>query len=132
MPALRSSTPAAAGCFFTALQVKLCFAAERLISILADVDSVDCDIRRGLVVLRRTLVKQREAGTPWRARDAANAANEVLKITIIAFEAGSTTNLEVIDAQRSQRDVEAVVAIAEDSVRQARLDLLVALGRFPK
>ena len=47
------------------------FAAEQLISALTDVDSVDRDIRRGLVSLRRTLVKQRDAGTPWRARDAA-------------------------------------------------------------
>ena len=59
-------------------------------------------------------------------------ANEVLKITIVAFDAGSTTNIEVIDAQRSARDLEAVVALAEDAVRQARLDLLVALGRFPQ
>jgi len=47
------------------------FAAEQLISTLADVDCVDRDIRRGLVALRRTLVKQRDAGTPWGARDAA-------------------------------------------------------------
>ena len=47
------------------------FAAEQLISTLTDLDCVDRDIRRGLVALRRTLVKQRDAGTPWRARDAA-------------------------------------------------------------
>ena len=47
------------------------FAAEQLIALLTDVDSVDRDIRRGLEVLRRTLVTQRDAGTPWRARDAA-------------------------------------------------------------
>ena len=47
------------------------FAAEQLISTLTDVDCVDRDIRRGLVALRRTLVQQRDAGTPWRARDAA-------------------------------------------------------------
>jgi outer membrane protein TolC len=65
------------------------------------------------------------------ARDAAASANEVLKITIIAFDAGASTNIEVIDAQRSARDLETAVAQAEDRVRQARLDLLVALGRFP-
>jgi hypothetical protein len=50
------------------------FAAQQLISILsrfADVDGVDREIRVGLAALRRTLVKQRKAGTPWRARDAA-------------------------------------------------------------
>jgi HAE1 family hydrophobic/amphiphilic exporter-1 len=66
------------------------------------------------------------------AREAATVANEVLKITIVAFDAGSTTNIEVIDAQRSARDQELLVAVGEDALRQARLDLLVALGRFPK
>jgi hypothetical protein len=47
------------------------FAAEQLISTLSNVDCVDRDIRRGLVALRRALVKQRDAGTLWRARDAA-------------------------------------------------------------
>ena len=47
------------------------FAADQLISTLANVDCVDRDIRSGLVALRRALVKQRDAGTPWRARDAA-------------------------------------------------------------
>jgi hypothetical protein len=30
------------------------------------------------------------------------------------------------------RDLETIVAQGEDAVRQARLELLVALGRFPK
>jgi outer membrane protein TolC len=66
------------------------------------------------------------------ARRAADQSNEVLKITIVAFEAGASTNIEVIDAQRSARDLETAVAVIEDNVRQARLDLLVALGRFPR
>jgi outer membrane protein TolC len=66
------------------------------------------------------------------ARRAADQANEVLKITITAFDAGASTNIEVIDAQRSARDLEAAVVAIEDGVRQARLDLLVALGRFPR
>jgi outer membrane protein len=43
---------------------------------------------------------------------------------------GATTNLEVIDAQRVARDAETAAAIAEDALRRARLDLLIALGRF--
>ncbi len=46
------------------------FVADGLISILDVVESVDRDIRRGLAALRRTLVQEREAGTPWRARHA--------------------------------------------------------------
>ena len=66
------------------------------------------------------------------ARRAAEEANEVLKITITAFDAGASTNIEVIDAQRGARDIEAAVAQAEDALRQAQFDLLVALGRFPR
>lgn len=65
------------------------------------------------------------------ARLAARNAAEVLRITDVAFRTGATTNLEVIDAQRRARDADTAVAQAEDRVRQARLDLLVALGRFP-
>ena len=50
------------------------FAAEQLISMLADLRCVDRDIADGLAVLRRALVAQRAAGTPWRARDAAEDA----------------------------------------------------------
>lgn len=66
------------------------------------------------------------------ARLAAQHAAEVLKITDVAFRAGATTNIELIDAQRRTRDAETAATQAEDRVRQARLDLLVALGRFPR
>lgn len=65
-------------------------------------------------------------------RSAAQQAAEVLKITTFAFEAGATTNLEVIDAQRQARDADSAAAVAEDAVRRAELDLLTALGRFPQ
>ena len=48
------------------------FVADQLISTLADLHGVDADTRHGLRALRRELVKQREAGTPWLARDAAD------------------------------------------------------------
>lgn len=66
------------------------------------------------------------------ATRAAEQANEVLRITTVVFQVGAATNIEVIDAQRSARDAEAVAAQTEDALRQARLDLLVALGRFPR
>jgi outer membrane protein TolC len=65
-------------------------------------------------------------------RLSAQQAEDVVNITNIAFEAGATTNLEVIDAQRSARDAEAAAEIAADALRRARLDLLTALGRFPQ
>jgi uncharacterized protein DUF6178 len=48
------------------------FVADQLMSTLADLHCVDADTRRGLRTLRRKLEKQREAGTPWLARDAAD------------------------------------------------------------
>lgn len=65
------------------------------------------------------------------ARQAAEQANEVVGITDVAFREGATTNIEVIDAQRRARDAETAAAIAEDAVRRARLELLIATGRFP-
>ncbi len=46
------------------------FVADQLMSTLADLHGVDADTRRDLRELRRELEKQREAGTPWLARDA--------------------------------------------------------------
>jgi multidrug efflux system outer membrane protein len=66
-----------------------------------------------------------------RARAAAEQATEVVRITDVAFREGATTNIEVIDAQREARDAETGRVIAEDAVRRARLDLLVAMGKFP-
>ena len=66
------------------------------------------------------------------ARAAAEQAGEVVRIADVAFREGATTNIEVIDAQRGARDAETAAAIAEDAVRRARLELLVATGRFPQ
>jgi len=46
------------------------YVVDRLVPSLADLQYVDTDTRRGLSVLRRKLVEQRTAGTPWLARDA--------------------------------------------------------------
>lgn len=46
------------------------FVATRLIATLKDLHCVDVETRNGLRALRRELVKQRAAGTPWRARHA--------------------------------------------------------------
>jgi hypothetical protein len=46
------------------------FVAEQLVSELSDLRCSDADIQEGLDALRIELTKQREAGTPWRARHA--------------------------------------------------------------
>jgi outer membrane protein TolC len=65
------------------------------------------------------------------ARDAAQLARRAMELANLAYKAGATTNLEVIDAARSARDADTAAAQAEDLSRQTRLDLLVASGRFP-
>lgn len=64
-------------------------------------------------------------------RAAADQAQQVVDIVNISFRAGAGTNIEVIDAERRARDADTNVAIAEDSLRRARFDLLNATGRFP-
>jgi outer membrane protein len=65
------------------------------------------------------------------AQAAAKAADTAAKLADQAYRAGATTNLELIDAERRARDAATQAAFAEDAARQARLDLLLASGRFP-
>jgi len=64
-------------------------------------------------------------------RGAAESAVEALRITEIAYRAGATSNVEVVQAQQTARNAEIESVLADDRLRQARLDLLVALGQFP-
>jgi outer membrane protein TolC len=64
------------------------------------------------------------------AQAAARQAQEVVDIVNVSFRVGAGTNIEVIDAQRAARDADTAAAVAEDQLRQARLALLIALGRF--
>ncbi len=64
-------------------------------------------------------------------RAAADQAQQVVTIVNVSFRAGGATNIEVIDAERSARDADTAVAAGEDTLRRARFDLLLALGRFP-
>jgi outer membrane protein TolC len=66
------------------------------------------------------------------ARVAAEQANEVVRITDIAFREGANTNIELIDAQREARDAETAAAVAAHGVRRAHLELLYAMGLFPQ
>ena len=78
--------------------------------------------REGVASNERSLVS---------AQAAADQAQQVVNIVNISFRAGAATNIEVIDAERSARDADTSVAVVEDLLRRSRLDLLLALGRFP-
>lgn len=62
---------------------------------------------------------------------AADRAARVLALVIEAYKAGATNSLDVSDAEQRSRDAATAAAVAEDAVRQARLDLLAATGHFP-
>src|SRR6267142_1363863 len=74
---------------------------------------------------------QRADASLQQAREASRLAGEALEITTLAYHAGATNDLEVVDAQRRARDAANAAAVAEDAARQARIDLLAATGRFP-
>ena len=89
-------------------------------------------LRQARSEVRTAFVAVREADEALgAARDAARLAAQALALANLAYSAGATTNLEVIDAERRARDAENQAVVAEDNARQARLDLLAASGRFP-
>lgn len=111
-------------------------AAERVIR-RADVEQFSATLSRGLIEANAQVRAAREAvasgeRTLASARAAADQAQQVVNITNISFRAGAATNIEVIDAERVARDSGTAVAIAEDQLRRARLELLNALGVFPR
>ncbi|HWT86868.1 MAG TPA: TolC family protein, partial [Myxococcales bacterium] len=65
------------------------------------------------------------------ARRAASLARQALDMSMLAYREGATNDLEVVDAERRARDADVVALVAEDTARQARIDLLAASGRFP-
>ena len=73
------------------------FVAEQLITMLDDLRCVDEDIQHGLVTLRRTLVRHRDAATPWLARGAADVLAE-LDMTAWASVLGLLDECPVVPA----------------------------------
>jgi outer membrane protein TolC len=74
---------------------------------------------------------QRQEAAFAAARRAAEQAKAVLGFASSAYEAGATNSLDLTTAQQQGRDADLAMVISEDAVRQARLDLLAALGLFP-
>ncbi len=65
------------------------------------------------------------------SHEASHLADEAMDLADTAYRAGATSNLELIDAQRRARDARAAANSADDNAREARLNLLIAAGRFP-
>jgi len=83
------------------------------------------DVRAAFATMVRANESLAQAATSSRL------AAEALGLANIAYHAGATTDLEVIDAERAARDAETQLEVAADTARQARLDMLGAAGRFP-
>lgn len=98
---------------------------ESQIQLNALLRQARADVRSSFEAMRRADVALD------RAREAKALAEESLDLAQLAYRAGATTNIEVIDAERRALDASTDAAIAEDAARQARLDLLAASGRFP-
>lgn len=102
----------------------------------AAVDTSRATFARAVTAARAEVRTAREAVASAErglasASAAADQAHQVVTIVNVSFRAGGATNIEVIDAERRARDADLSVAIAEDTLRRARLELLTALGRFP-
>lgn len=74
---------------------------------------------------------QRAAEARQATHRAAELAAQAVQLSIIAYRAGATTNLEVVDAERRARDAAIADTQAQDAERQSHLDLLIASGYFP-
>lgn len=99
--------------------------AQARIQFEAALAQANSDVRASMDNVERT------AAAVERARNSARLANDAMNLADVAYRAGASTNLELIDAQRRARDAETIAVIAEDNQRQAALDLLAAAGRFP-
>jgi outer membrane protein TolC len=99
--------------------------AEADAAVAAALRQARADVRAAAVAVRRA------DSSLAAARKAAQLARQALELSTLAYRAGATTNIEVIDAERRARDAETTAAVAEDNARQARLDLLAASGKFP-
>jgi outer membrane protein TolC len=94
--------------------------------------NVEGTLRQAKSDVRTAFEEIREADVALdQATQSSAFAKHALDLANLAYRAGATTNLEVIDAERQARDAETQQAIAEDAARQARLDLLAASGHFP-
>lgn len=107
-------------------------AHERVALASAAAVQLEVALRGAKSEVRAALAQLTHADAALAAsRAAAHQADVALELAATAWQAGATTNLELIDAERRARDAWTQAAIAEDGARQARLDTLLASGRFP-
>jgi outer membrane protein TolC len=93
---------------------------------------VEAALRQAKSEVRVAFETAQRADTSLQAATrAAELAGRALQMAMQAYQAGATTDIEVLDAERRARDAETLAVIAEDTARRARVDLLSASGRWP-
>jgi multidrug efflux system outer membrane protein len=110
---------------YGAYEERSALAAESQALLEATLRQARSDVRTAFEEVRRA---DEALGS---AREAARLAKDALDMTSLAYRAGATNDLDVVDAERRFRDAETQAAVAEDAARQSRIDLLAAAGRFP-
>jgi outer membrane protein TolC len=100
-------------------------AAEARLGFEGQVRQARSDVRAAFEAVRRADMAL------TASRDAARLANQALALANLAYSAGATSDLEVIDAERAARDAETQAEIAADTARQARVSLLSVTNHFP-
>jgi outer membrane protein TolC len=105
---------------------------ERRMQVATAQATLEGLIRQSRSEVRAAYASMLQAQKAARAAgQAALLGQEAFALAQQAYEAGATTNLELIDAARQARDAQTAAVIAEDNAQQARLELLVASGHFP-
>jgi outer membrane protein TolC len=103
-------------------------------------DATLAEAHEELAQLERTASSEVRAGEDAvrRAREAREAAHrsadfasKALQLANVAYQGGTGTSLDVIDAERTARDAATQAVIADDALRQAQFALLAATGHFP-
>ena len=104
---------------------RLALEAEAAAQLTGLTQQARSEVRSALSTLQHA-----EAGLE-QSRRGAERAQAALALVSEAYRAGATTSLDVVDAEQRARDADTAAVVAEDAVRQGRLDLLSAAGRFP-
>src|SRR6266508_2489702 len=105
---------------------RLALEAEAAAQLTGLTQQARSEVRSALSTLQHV-----EAGLE-QSRRGAERAQAALALVSEAYRAGATTSLDVVDAEQRARDADTAAVVAEDAVRQGRLDLLSAAGRFPE
>lgn len=106
--------------------------AERKAQLASERDALTALLRQSRSEVRVAVAAVEHADLSVHAAlQAAELARKALGMATTAYEAGATTDIEVIDAERVARDAETAAVVAEDTARRARIDLLAALGKLP-